>query len=80
MSTPATHQCVQFALAGRLGQPADVDVVEDVEVRVVDERRAAEELSDVLELLSVPRELLRLPSQLLAAVACEPRAHALQKV
>ena len=42
-----------------------MDMVEDVEVGVVDERRAMEEAADRVQLLAEPWELVCLPRQLL---------------
>ena len=60
-----TDQCIELGLSGGEGEGAAVDVMVDVEVGVVDERRAMEEAADRVQLLAEPWELVCLPRQLL---------------
>lgn len=56
-----TCQRIELLFPRGLGEPADMDVVQDVEVRIIYEHWAMEEPSDGFQFLPYPRELLRLP-------------------
>lgn len=58
------HQCIQFTLSSGFWEGLDADVIYDIEVRIVDKRRAMQQPAGTLQSLAVPRELLALLRQL----------------